>query len=102
MAVDDGLAGDKRRVAFLEGLEQGLSAALSTPTLLDALYAVHDVPLPPGSRRLALLARVPLTEHERALVDRLLTADAPGRLGAARELAAAVRPRLGPPDLERL
>ena len=91
-----------RAARSTDQMEEALSAALSTPTLLDALYAVHDVPLPPGSRRLELLHRVSLSEKERRLVERLLTTDPASRLEAARTLSAHVRTRLGEPDLEQL
>lgn len=68
---------------------------------MDALYAIHHVPLPAGSRRMAYLHLVPLTEHERQLLDTLLTADAPARLDAVRQLVAPLRAALGEPGLEQ-
>ncbi|MGH3488001.1 MAG: hypothetical protein ACRDP8_08820 [Actinopolymorphaceae bacterium] len=35
-------------------------SALCTETVLDGIYAIHDVPLPAGARRLAYLSHVPL------------------------------------------
>jgi predicted nucleotidyltransferase len=81
--------------------ELGFWAALCVETVLDGLYAVHDVPLPAGARRLAYLHLVPLTEDEDALIDVMLTSSATGRFEATRDLVARLRRELGPADHER-
>ena len=80
--------------------ELGFWAALFVESVLDGLYAVHDVPLPAGSRRLAYLHLVPLTEDETALIDAMLTATSTGRFEATLDLVARLRAELGPPDHE--
>ncbi|MEV4749320.1 nucleotidyltransferase domain-containing protein [Streptosporangium sp. NPDC049248] len=81
--------------------ELGFWSAICVETVLDGLYAVHDVPLPAGARRLAYLHRVPLTEGENALVETMLTGDTAGRFEATRHLTARLRTELGPADHER-
>ncbi|MFI6509019.1 nucleotidyltransferase domain-containing protein [Streptosporangium sp. NPDC050855] len=80
--------------------EQGFWASAFTETVVDALFAIHDVPRPAGSRRMAYLHRVPLSASEGRLLDVLLTARAPERFRALRTLVAHVRAELGEPDLE--
>jgi len=70
-------------------------------TLIDAVYTVHDVPLPAGSRRLEHLADVPLTATEEIHLEQLLTGSAPVRIAAAVALAETLRAALGPADHER-
>lgn len=81
-------------------MAQGFWASLLVETLIDALYTVHDVPLPAGSRRLEHLAAVPLTGTEQALLQQLLAGSALARLQAAAALAARLRAQLGPADHE--
>lgn len=82
--------------------ELGYWAALCVESVLDGLYAVHDVPLPAGARRLAYLHLVPLTEDEDALVDAMLTGGSPARrFQATRSLITRLRAELGPADHER-
>lgn len=80
--------------------ELGFWSTLCTGTVLDSLYAVHDVPLPAGARRLAYLPLVPLTEREHALVDEMLAGSAKERFEATRTLVAQLRASLGPADHE--
>ena len=77
---------------------KGFHAALFVETLLDGLYAVHDVPLPAGARLLEHIHRVPLTARERQLLDSILTGDTQRRFGAICDLATDLREQLGPPD----
>jgi predicted nucleotidyltransferase len=81
--------------------ELGYWAAVCTESVLDGLYAVHDVPLPAGSRRLAYLHLVPLTEDEDTLIDAMLTGSPAGRFEAIMILTARLRTGLGPADHER-
>ena len=81
--------------------ELGYWAALCVESVLDSLYAVRDVPLPAGARRLAYLHLVPLTEDEDALIETMLTATPTGRFEATRFLTAQLRSELGPADHER-
>ena len=69
-------------------------------TLIDALYAVHDVPLPAGSRRLEHLADGPLTAAEQTHLEQLLTGEPRVQLAAAATLAEILRDALGPADHE--
>ncbi|MER6170882.1 hypothetical protein [Streptosporangium sp. NPDC001681] len=78
--------------------ELGFWAAICMETALDGLYAVHDVPLPAGARRLAYLHRVPLAEDEDTLVETMLTGDTAGRFEATRHLITRLRTELGPAD----
>ncbi|GAA3446838.1 nucleotidyltransferase domain-containing protein [Planomonospora venezuelensis] len=80
--------------------EQGFWASVFTETVIDALFAIHDVPRAAGSRRMAYLHRVPLSASEKRLLDTLLTARASERFRALRRLVAHVRAELGEPDLE--
>jgi predicted nucleotidyltransferase len=82
--------------------ELGYWSALCTETVLDGLFAVHDVPLPAGARRLAYLDRVPLDIEECSLVDAMLTAEPARRLEATMHLVSRLRAELGPPDHERI
>ena len=79
---------------------QGYWSSVMVETLIDALYTVHDVSLPAGSRRLEHLAEVPLTVDEQIYLERLLTGSAPVRLAAAAALAETLRAELGPADHE--
>jgi predicted nucleotidyltransferase len=81
--------------------EQGFWASIVTPSLLDGLYAVHDVPLPAGSRRLSYLHLVNLDVEEQAWITQLLTGGPTERLLSAASLAERLREELGSPDLER-
>lgn len=83
-----------------EPREQGYWASLCTESVLDGLFAVHDVPLPAGARRLAYLHLVPLTEDERTLVHVMLTGTPAERLEATRILVTRLRRDLGPADHE--
>jgi hypothetical protein len=81
--------------------ELGFWAAVFVEQVLDGLYAVHDVPLPAGSRRLAYLHLVPLTEDEAELVEAMLTGSPADRLAATSDLVARLRRELGPAGHER-
>lgn len=81
--------------------ELGYWSARCTETVLDGLFAIHDVPLPAGSRRLAYLGRVPLADEEHTLIDTMLTAEPSRRLEATMRLVSHLRAELGPPDHER-
>ncbi|MEV0186364.1 nucleotidyltransferase domain-containing protein [Streptomyces sp. NPDC050625] len=81
--------------------ELGFWAALSVEWILYGLYAVHDVPLPAGSRLLAYLHLIPLSADEDTLAEAMLTGSSPERLQAARDLVARLRRELGPADHER-
>ena len=82
--------------------ELGFWAALCVESVLDGVYAVHDVPLPAGARRLAYLHLVPLTDEEDTLIDTMLTGSAAERFEATRLLIARLRRELGPADHERV
>jgi hypothetical protein len=71
-------------------------------SVLDGVYAVHDVPLPAGARRLAYLHLVPLTDEEDTLIDTMLTGSLAERFEATRLLIARQRRDLGPADHERV
>lgn len=77
-------------------------SGLFAPTILDALYALHNVPLPPGSRRLDYRHRLPLTSEQQRLVDALLVGDPAQRIAAAATLISQIRPLLGEGNLEAL
>jgi predicted nucleotidyltransferase len=81
--------------------ELGYWAAVCVESVLDGLYAVRDVPLPAGARRLAYLHLVPLTEDEDTLIDAMLTGSPAERFEAIRFLTAQLRTELGPADHER-
>jgi predicted nucleotidyltransferase len=81
---------------------QGFWVSLLVEPIVDGLYAIHDVPRAAGSRRLAYLHRLDLTDEESRLLDTMLTGDTLARFDATRELVAWLRERLGPPDLEAL
>jgi predicted nucleotidyltransferase len=89
-----------RTQATGEPRELGFWAGLFVEAVLDGLYAVHDVPLPAGARRLAYLHLVPLTATESVLVDVMLTGTTTRRFEATRDLVARLRRELGPPDHE--
>lgn len=88
------------RALDADEMTHGLWASLLVETLIDALYTVHDVPLPAGSRRLEHLAEVPLTGSEQALLQQLLAGSARARLQAAATLGSRLRAQLGPADHE--
>ena len=77
---------------------RGYWAALFVETVVDGLYAVHDVPLPAGARRLEYLHLVPLTSGESDLLDSMLTGDTDRRFEATCALVASLRQQLGAPD----
>lgn len=81
--------------------EYGFWASIVTPSLLDGLYAIHDVPLPAGSRRLSYLHLLDLDRDEQSWVTDLLSERPRRRLQAARSLAARLRSELGDPNLEQ-
>jgi hypothetical protein len=92
---------DRARAAGTPG-ELGYWAALGVESVLDGLYAVHDVPLPAGARRLAYLHLVPLTPDEDRLIEVMLTGSPAERFEAVSLLTARLRAELGPADHERL
>lgn len=77
---------------------RGYWAALFVETVMDGLYAVHDVPLPAGARRLEYLQLVPLTSGESDLLTAMLTGDTETRFEATCALVACLREQLGDPD----
>ncbi len=79
---------------------QGFWGSIMVEYLLNGLYAVHDVPLPAGSRLVAHLEEVPLSDQELGLVCGLLAGTAAERLSAASVLTAGLLERLGPADHE--
>lgn len=81
--------------------QQGFWSSLLVELVVHALYAIHDVPRTAGTRQLANLHRVALTEREAALLNSMLTADAATRFEATCHLVTHLRSALGPPDLER-
>lgn len=76
--------------------EQGFWSAIIIEYTLNALYAVHDVPLPAGSRLAAHLGELPLSTVEQEQVDALLTGTTSQRLHAAIALTTDLLERLGP------
>ena len=78
------------------------SAALLLPDLMDGLLALHNRPSVPGASRLEVLAGVHLGRRDSELIQQAMVAAPTTRLRAARELAASLERRLGPPDLERV
>lgn len=81
--------------------ELGFWAGLCVERVVDGLFAVHDVPLPAGARRLAYLHLLPLTDVEQAQLERVLTGTTTERFDATRLLVARLRAALGPADHER-
>lgn len=79
---------------------RGYWAGICVETIIDALYTVHDVPLPAGSRRMDYLHLVSLTVEERKDLAQLLTGTTQQRFEAATRLITAVRHELGPADHE--
>ena len=90
-----------RAAAASRARDLGFWAAFCTGTVLDGLYAVHDVPLPSGARRLAYLHLLPLSTDDDALIEQMLTGDPATRLEATRILVTDLRRTLGPADHER-
>lgn len=83
-----------------DDLSQGFWAAICIEYILNALYTVHDVALPAGSRLVAHLPEVPLTQWESERVRDLFTNSTAGRLQAATALTDDLLTRLGPADHE--
>ncbi len=83
------------RVSPDDQIGMGYWAALCVETILDGLFTIHDVPLPAGSRRLAHLNEVPLTQRERVLLDTYLTGSAGDRFAATVRLCDHLRAELG-------
>jgi predicted nucleotidyltransferase len=77
---------------------RGYWAALFVETVADSLFAVHDVPLPAGARRLDYLHMVALTARETELLDATLTGDTERRFDATCALVTDLRGQLGAPD----
>lgn len=77
-------------------------AVMAVPDILDALFALHNRPCVPGSRRMDVLTTVKLEDDDRHLVDQLLLDDPVSRASAALALNSSLTARLGPPDLERI
>ena len=80
---------------------RGYWASICTEMVLDALYAVHDAPLPAGSRRREHLGEIGLSTTELALVDHLLDGSTEERFAALLRLIETVTPHLGPSDVGR-
>lgn len=81
--------------------ELGFWSAVCTERVIDGLFAVYDVPLPAGARRLEYLHLVPLTDVERSQLDRMLTGTTVERFEATRLLQARLRAALGSADHQR-
>lgn len=79
--------------------ELGYWASVFVPSVIDGLFAVRDVPLPAGSRRLHYLDLLHLTAWEDTVLKRALTGTPVERLTATADLVAYLRRRLGAPDL---
>ena len=79
---------------------QGFWSSIFVETIIDAIYTVHDVPLPAGSRRMAYLSLVPMTGIELQDLDTLLTGTTADRFQAAQRLVESLRAQLGPADHE--
>lgn len=77
---------------------RGYCASLFVETVIDGLYAVHNVPLPAGARLLSYLYLVPLTEDERELLDVVLIGDVKSRFESICTLVDHLRAALGEPD----
>jgi len=88
------------RALSADAQAQGYWSSVMVETLIDALYTVHDVPLPAGSRRLEHLPEVTLTADERIHLEQLLTGSPHVRITAAAALTDTLRGALGPPDHE--
>jgi|GEM_PF-4779896 len=73
----------------------GYWAAICIETILDGLFTIHDVPLPAGSRRLAYLNEVPLSNEERSLLTAYLTGTTVERFAATVRLSERLRGQLG-------
>ena len=80
----------------------GYWASVFLPGILDGLYAAHDRPRPPGSRRLDYLHTLALSHEERHHVSVSCTGAPDQRLAAIAVLYETLSQRLGPPDLERV
>lgn len=93
--LDRALASDDPRV-------RGYQASIAVDWIIDALFAVHDAPLPPASRRLDYLASVPLDQEVDRNWSMLLTGDMETRLLAAAALIGWLRAILPEPDLVRI
>ena len=90
-----------RRALQAGGEQAGYWASVFLPGILDGLYAVHDRPPPPGSRRLDLLRTLPISAEERRHVTVSCTGSANERLRAIAVLLEMLTHRLGPPNLKR-
>lgn len=88
------------RVRPEDARSQGFWSAIFVETIIDALYTVHHVPLPAGSRRMAYLSLVPMTANELRDLDALLTGSTAHRFEAAIRLVKSLRSQLGPADHE--
>lgn len=77
---------------------RGYCASLFVETVIDGLYAVHNVPLPAGARLLSYLHLVPLTEDEREVLDIVLLGDVENRFESICTLVDHLRATLGDPD----
>lgn len=86
----------------MDSRTQAFWAALVLPTLFDALLALHDRPAAPGSLRALAVANVALDPRDREMLGVACDGSPAERLCAVAELAESLRPRLGPPDLERV
>ncbi len=88
------------RVQPADARAQGFWSSVFVETIIDALYTVHDVPLPAGSRRLAHLTLVPMEDDEQEAVGALLTGNSADRFDATNHLVRSLRQKLGPADHE--
>jgi predicted nucleotidyltransferase len=89
-----------RALASADPMTRAYQASLAVDWIIDALYAVHDVPLPAASRRLHYLEDVPLDTGMRRDWQSLLTGDVDERIHANARLQATIRARLPEPRLE--
>ena len=91
-----------RALASDDPCVRGYQASVAVDWIIDALFAAHDTPLPPASRRLDYLASVPLDREVDQNWSVLLTGDVETRLHAAAALIGWLRAILPEPDLTRI
>jgi hypothetical protein len=77
-------------------------AALLCPLLIDALRALSNRLMVPGSRRLEVLTSIDLNDEDASLLTITMTGEPFDRIHAARRLVESLLERLGDPDLERV
>jgi predicted nucleotidyltransferase len=90
-----------RALASNDPVVRGYHAAVAVDWIIDALFAVHDIPLPAVSRRLDYLADVPLDPGVARDWSILLTGGVNERLETVATLIGWLRERLPEPELDR-